>query len=115
MTTSTVTITYTESGTLTSQEGVRGRPRKNGRVHVRGASLPAKETHLAVARAFEMKPSHITPYPRESGADCLAFVVPGLGKDDLMIFSAEVTVAEDAPAVDAAPAAEPAADVSAES
>ena len=107
---STVSIVFTSSESLPSQYGVRGRPRARGRATVVGEGLPLAATQRALAALYEVKPSQLTPYARESGDGRLTFVVPGLDKDERQLFAGTL-VEDDVPmASDEAPAASDASD-----
>jgi hypothetical protein len=99
-----VALTRESGMSLPSQEGRRGRPRKNGRVYVRSASpgvspLPGvRATREALATLYGIPFASVAHYPH----DCiegllLSFIIPGLSPDSAECYVGEEIVVEPAP------------------
>lgn len=94
MTTTTTTTTFVpvaltalDSSVLPSQAGQRGRPRKSGRVTVRGSDLDRRRVQLTLAERFQVAPTAVTFYARESSENALTFVVPGVDLNTRLSFA----------------------------
>lgn len=94
-----VTLTRESGMSLPSQEGKRGRPRKNGRVYVRNAypgvsPLPSvRATREALATLYEVPFASVAHYPH----DCiegllLSFIIPGLSPEKAECYVGEEIV-----------------------
>ncbi len=93
---SSVSLSITGSEALPSQLNQRGRPRVNGRVTVLRGNLTAEQFSVHTVRAALARevgvadPKSLTHYLRECSADQITFVVPGLGKDNRVIYTAAI-------------------------
>lgn len=86
---SNLNLVHTSTDELPSQEGQKGRPRKNGRVSVLGTGLDRKVVQATLAEQFGVQPAQVAPYSRESDEFRLTFVVPGVPVNERRVFSAE--------------------------
>lgn len=98
---SILTLTLLESGSLPSQSGQKGRPRKHGRVRVlmnvetlhqlspEGCTSPRDNTKTllpVIAETFGVKPSDVTFYGHDSYLLSLSFIVKGTDADTLRTY-----------------------------
>jgi hypothetical protein len=96
-----LTLTLLESGSLPSQQGKKGRPRKHGRVQIvmtvdtlhrlspEGCSSPRDNTKSllpVIAEAFSVQPSDVTFYGHDSYLLSLSFIVKGTDPNTLRTY-----------------------------
>lgn len=104
--TTSIVITLSGSTALDPQAGKVGRPRKSGRASVSiQPGMKASAVQRALADHLGTKASALVPYPRESTADTLTFVVPGSDKDTRLCYLAtEISLEVETPVLEASPA-----------